>query len=128
MRYLLDTHIFLWSLNSHRRLTNSVKEILVDQGNVIYVSVVSAWELSIKLKTDPGFKLKTSIREAFTISGFAILPISFEHVLELHKLPLRKDHNDPFDRMLVAQTQVENLTLITSDEKMTRYDVSMIKV
>lgn len=125
MMYLLDTHIFLWSLNNHRRLKDSVKEILVDPENVIYVSVVSAWELGIKLKTNPGFKLKTSIREAFTISGFEILPISFEHVLGVYKLPLH--HKDPFDRILISQSKVENLILITSDPKIWKYGIKVLK-
>lgn len=125
MRCLLDTHIFLWSLTNDRRLKRSIKEILIDPGNLIYVSVVSAWELSIKLKTHPGFKLKTSVRKAFTISGFEILPISFEHTLQVYQLPLH--HKDPFDRILIAQVKVEGLTLITSDPKIWKYKTSILK-
>lgn len=125
MTYLLDTHIFLWSLNNHRRLKDPIKEILIDPENIIYVSVVSAWELGIKLKTNLGFKLKTTIREAFTVSGFEILPISFEHALQVHKLPLH--HKDLFDRMLIAQAQAENLTLITSDKKIWKYNINLLK-
>lgn len=125
MRYLIDTHIFLWSLDNHKKLKDSVKDILINQENAIYVSVVSAWELSIKLKTNSGFKLKTSIRKAFTISEFGILPISFEHILWEYKLPLH--HKDPFDRMLISQAKVEGLTLITSDPKIWQYKLSLIK-
>lgn len=126
MRYLLDTHIFLWSLNNHSKLKDSVRKILVDPKNLIFVSVVSTWEVSIKLKTHPGFKLKTSIKEAFEISGFEILPVSFEHALGVQKLSLH--HKDPFDRMLIAQAKVEKLTLITHDKKIWKYDVSILKV
>jgi PIN domain nuclease of toxin-antitoxin system len=125
MKYLLDTHIFLWSLINDRRLKDSIKKILIDPENIIYVSVVSAWELGIKLKTNPGFKLKTTIKKAFTISGFEVLPISFEHVLQIQELSLY--HKDPFDRMLICQAKVENLTLITSDEKIPRYKIKSLK-
>lgn len=125
MKYLLDTHVFLWSLNNDRRLKDPIKEILIDPRNIIYVSVVAAWEIGIKMKTNPGFKLKTTIREAFTISGFEVLPISFEHALQVHKLPLI--HKDPFDRILIAQVKVEELTLITADEKIWKYKLSLIQ-
>lgn len=125
MKYLLDTHIFLWSLNNHRELKDSIKEVLIDPESIIYVSVASAWEIGIKLKTNPSFKLKTTIRETFTISGFEILPISFEHALQGSKLPLY--HKDPFDRILISQALVENLTLITSDKKIWKYKLKLIK-
>lgn len=125
MRYLLDTHIFLWSLNNDRRLKDPIKKILIDSGNIIYVSVSCAWELGIKLKTNPGFKLKTTIREAFTISGFEVLPISFEHALQVYKLPLY--HKDPFDRILISQAKIEGLSLITSDKKIWKYKIPLIK-
>lgn len=125
MKYLLDTHIFLWSLNNDVKLKGSVKKILVDPDELIYISVVSAWELSIKSKTHPGFKLRTPIKEAFNILGFEILPIFFEHALAVEKLPYY--HKDPFDRILIAQALVENLTLITSDQKIWKYKIPLIK-
>ena len=125
MKYLLDTHILLWSLNNDRRLKSSIKKILVDPEQVIYISVISAWELSIKLKTNPDFKLRTSIKEVFNISGFEILPVFFEHALAIGKLPLY--HKDPFDRILIAQALAENLTLVTSDQKIWKYKVKIIK-
>lgn len=125
MKYLLDTHIFVWSLNNDRRLKDSIKKILVDPEQMILVSVVSAWELSIKSKARPGFKLGTSIKEAFNISGFEILPIFFEHALAVEKLPLY--HKDPFDRILISQALAEDLTLITSDQKIWKYELKLIK-
>lgn len=125
MKYLLDTHILLWSLNNDRRLKDHIREILIDPENMIYISVSSAWEIGIKLKTNPDFKLKTTLREAFAISGFEILPIYFEHTLQVGKLPLY--HNDPFDRILIAQAKTEGLTLITSDPKIWKYNISQIK-
>lgn len=119
MKYLLDTHIFLWCLNGDKRLQAEDEEIIVDKTNFIFVSVISAWEISIKLKTDTRFRLRTSIKKAFEISGFEILNISFKHVLCLDRLPMY--HKDPFDRMLIAQAQVENCKLITVDPKIKKY-------
>ncbi len=125
MRYLLDTHIFLWSLNNDRRLKDDIKKILINPELAVFISVASAWELSIKTKTHPGFELRTSIKEAFNISGFGILSIFLEHALTVGKLPLY--HKDPFDRILIAQALAENLTLITSDQKIWKYKLSLIK-
>ena len=124
MRYLLDTHIFLWWMNNDTRLKASGKEIIESKTNFIYLSIVSAWEISIKIKTNSKFKLRTTIKRAFEISSFKILDISFNHVLSLHKLPMY--HKDPFDRMLIAQAKVEKCTLITDDSKIKKYNVSTL--
>lgn len=125
MKYLVDTHIFLWWLNSEKKLRNSVKEILKDPDNIIYVSVISAWELSIKLIKDSKFRLKTTIEDCFQKAGFEILDINFSHVLHLQKL--EQHHKDPFDRMLIAQAQSEGAVLITGDDKIWKYDVDVLK-
>jgi PIN domain nuclease of toxin-antitoxin system len=124
MKYLLDTHIFLWALNNDKRLKKGYREILTNRSHLIYVSVVSAWEISIKLKTNPRFKLKTSIKKALEISGYEVLDISLEHVFCVHKLPMH--HKDPFDRMLIAQAKMEKCILITDDSKIKRYNVSTL--
>lgn len=126
MKYLCDTHIFLWWLNDDKRLKNSIKEILANPNNIIYVSVISGWEVVIKLKTNRKFRLRTTLTECFLKAGFNILDIKLPHVLQLEKLDLL--HQDPFDRMLVAQAISEEATLITGDEKIWRYDLSIIKV
>ena len=124
MRYLLDTHIFLWWLNDDKRLSSRVKDIIKDNGNVVCVSVASAWEISIKLKTNSSFKLKTTIAKTFKIAEFTVLDISLRHALRLHTLPLH--HKDPFDRMLVAQAQEDEMVLITNDPKIKKYDISIL--
>ena len=121
MKYLLDTHVFLWWLNGDKRLQKSTKGLIEDKNNIILVSVVAAWEISIKLSTKPHFKLKTSIKRAFEIAGFEIINITLPHVLTLHELP--HYHKDPFDRMLIAQARTENLVLVTDDTKIKQYDV-----
>ncbi len=121
--YLLDTHIFLWSLDEIKRLTKEVVNILKDPRNHIFVSVATAWEISIKNKKGK-LPLKTTLEECFRKSNFEILDIQLAHVLNLEKLPIL--HRDPFDRLLVAQAIVEKLMIITEDEKIKKYDVSVL--
>lgn len=123
-RYLLDTHFLLWWLKNDKKLKPEIETTLADKKNLIYTSVISAWEISIKLRNNPEFKLKTSIKRAFRVSSFEMLDVSMEHVLELHKLPLI--HKDSFDRMLIAQALAEKCVLITADEKIKKYRVKTI--
>lgn len=125
MKYLCDTHVLIWWLNGDQRLNKPIKSILADGNNIIYVSVASAWEISLKLKTNPQFRLKVPIEECFQKSGFEVLEITLSHVVQLHKLPLH--HHDPFDRMLIAQAQAENASLITVDGKIGKYKVGLVK-
>ena len=124
MSYLLDTHIFLWYLTDDKKLKDSVKKILVDPQNIIYVSVANAWEISIKNKIGK-LPLKTTLKRCFEVSNFPIININIEHILKLNNLPLL--HKDPFDRILIAQAQIENLTLITSDPKLWKYKIDLLK-
>ena len=121
--YLLDTHIFLWSLDETKRLTEEVAKILKDPRNRIFVSVATAWEISIKQKKGK-LPLKTTLEECFRKSNFEILEIKLPHILQLENLPFY--HKDPFDRMLVAQAIVEKLMIITEDGKINKYDVSVL--
>lgn len=125
MKYLLDTHIFIWSLNGDTRLKTSIKDIISDKNNTIIVSVISGWEMSIKMRDKRKLRLKTSIKKAFEISGFDILNVSLEHVLHLNNLPFY--HNDPFDRMLISQAKAENLIFITHDKQIWKYDIDILK-
>ena len=121
--YLLDTHIFLWSLDEIKRLTKEVTKILKDPRNRIFVSVATAWEISIKQKKGK-LPLKTTLEECFRKSNFEILEIKLPHILQLENLPTY--HKDPFDRILVAQAIVEKLMIITEDGKIKKYDVSVL--
>lgn len=124
MRYLLDTNVFLWWLNDDKQLKSTIKKLIFDPKNIIYVSVVSGLEMSIKHKIGK-LPLKTSIKKCFDISQFEVVPLSLEHVLIIDTLPLL--HKDPFDRILIAQSMVENFTFITSDEKIWKYKIDLIK-
>ncbi|MEK7573686.1 MAG: type II toxin-antitoxin system VapC family toxin [Patescibacteria group bacterium] len=120
MNCLVDTHIFIWSLNSSRKLSNKAQKILKDPDNNIYVSTASLWEISIK-NTAGKLSLKTTLAEMVSLSGFEVIPIMLSHVLQIGKLPLY--HKDPFDRMLIAQAKAEKLNLITTDQKIKKYDI-----
>lgn len=124
MRYLLDTNIFLWWLNDDKQLKSTIRKLIFDPKNIIYVSVVSGLEMSIKHKIGK-LPLKTSIKKCFDISQFEVVPLSLEHALTMDTLPLL--HKDPFDRILIAQSMAENLTLITSDEKIWKYPVKVLR-
>lgn len=121
MKYLLDTHIYLWWLNDDRKLSKQAKNIISNPENIILVSVMSFWEISIKVRAKK-LPLKTSFDKLVENLQFDLLPINLEHVASLHKLPLH--HKDPFDRMLIAQTKTEDCILITDDSQINQYKVS----
>lgn len=123
MRYLLDTHVFLWWLSSDKRLKVSWIQAISDSRNEVFVSVVSAWEMSIKIQLGK-LRLKTPLVECFKDLRFGVLDISLDHILSLNQLPLK--HKDPFDRMIIAQARAEQCVLVTDDEKMSEYDVPLL--
>ena len=128
MRYLLDTHIVIWAMVGSRKLSDSARLILQDTGNVFYVSSASIWEVSIKHSARPNEIPVTSeqmIRFCRN-SGIVELPVSFGHAQRVSLLPLH--HNDPFDRMLVAQASEENLLLVSHDHRLPQYGTFVILV
>ena len=121
MRLLLDSHTLLWWLEDDRpRLGPQAQALITDAANEVFVSAATIWELAIKRATG---KLQTpaDLEAEVRQNGFIALPISFRHAERAGRLPLL--HRDPFDRMLVAQAQAENLTLITGDASIARYAV-----
>lgn len=126
MHYLLDTHTFIWWMESGDRLSPKTKIILQDLRQEIFVSIASVWDIVLK-QSKGKLKIPRDIKGGIIKAGFKILPIEFSHVLEVRKLPLHKDHRDPFDRMLVSQAKVEKLTLITSDPKIWQYNIHLLK-
>ena len=121
--YLLDTHVLLWWLMDDSRLSNRARAILKDPECLIWVSAASIWEIFIK-KNLGKLDVTSELEEVIDASGFKQLSISFEHAKLAGQLP--KHHQDPFDRMLIAQTSLENLKLITSDVHFKRYGISTI--
>lgn len=127
MRALLDTHTFLWWISDDERLSLRVREIISNRHNTLLVSAASGWEMAIKLKLG---KLKLArppepfITDQIAINAFEILPIQMHHAL--HVYTLLDHHRDPFDRMLIAQSQLENLPILTSDPHIALYPVEVI--
>jgi len=118
MRILLDTHIYLWWLQDHPKLSSPAREKIISATEV-YVSSASIWEASIKIAIG---KLEVNIDELveqIAKSGFLELPVSARHAMQLAHLP--DIHRDPFDRMLVAQAMCEPLRLLTADAHVARY-------
>lgn len=124
MGYLIDTQIFIWWLDEDRNIKVAIRDVLANPENQIFVSVISGVEISIKHKKQK-LKLKTTVERMFEISGFEVLNVNLNHVFMLDKLPSL--HKDPFDRILIAQAKTEGLTLITSDPKIWKYKLSLIK-
>lgn len=118
MRYLLDTHMFIWSIEGNHRLKPDTRDIIRDKSNIVFLSIISVWEIAIKVMLKK-LKLDIPITKILKNLEFEILPIKLDHVLALLKLP--PIHKDPFDRMLVAQAKSEKLTLLTDDPKVKRY-------
>ncbi len=127
MRALLDTHAFLWWVTNSPQLSSTVKSILSDRHNQIFFSAASGWEIAIKAqlrKLDLPELPEIYLAQQLEINSFQVLPIDLRHTLQTYYLP--NHHKDPFDRILVAQSQVENLPLLTLDSKIAEYGVSVI--
>lgn len=125
-RLLLDTHTFVWTANNSPRVHSSIKALIVDPANEVFISAASAWEIAIKnaLGRQTDLVLPDAPSSLIAAFNFTELPVKFEHAEQAALLPLI--HADPFDRMLVAQAKVENLTLVTVDPEILRYDVAAI--
>ncbi len=127
MRALLDTHAFLWWITDDPRLSRRAREIIADGANRLFLSAVSGWEIAIKaglgrliLERDPG----VFVIEQMAANAIEDLPIFMGHVLRVYDLP--SHHRDPFDRLLVAQAQMENLPIVTADPMISLYDVEVL--
>ena len=119
MNVLLDTHILLWWLADDRRLKKPARDILADARTQVCVSVVSFWEIVIKTASG---RLAVNVQDvlgAVSNGGYSILPIHARHVLALTELP--QHHDDPFDRMLVAQAAADSMRLLTHDHRIAPY-------
>lgn len=125
MGYLLDTNIFIWWMEKNSRLSKDIFNLLNNSQNQIFLSTASVWEIIIK-KAKKKLKTPKDIGAGIKTSGFIPMSVEMLHVLGIEKLPMY--HDDPFDRILIAQSQTENLTFITSDEKIWQYDLSLLKI
>jgi PIN domain nuclease of toxin-antitoxin system len=127
VRALLDTHAFLWWASGAAEYSPAGRAVLSDPQNEILVSAASAWEIAIKVSlgkltrpTTPERYLPDRLRR----HGMLALPVELAHALRVSRLP--PIHADPFDRLLVAQAQVEGVPIVTADPAIARYDVDVI--
>ncbi|MEM7759915.1 MAG: type II toxin-antitoxin system VapC family toxin [Cyanobacteria bacterium P01_A01_bin.40] len=124
MKYLLDTHSLLWTIFEPDKLSTKAQEIILDQNNIICISLISLWEISIKQNIG-----RLDIPEEFfkvvKKGGFETITLNSSQIEQYRTLPLH--HRDPFDRMLIIQAQLQKLILITRDSEMSKYDVEIVK-
>lgn len=126
MNLLLDTHTFLWFITGDFRIPAKMLELINNNKNDCRVSIASIWEIVIKmtlnkLEIKGGFK---TIEDFLENNDFEILPINFNHTKKLLSLPLI--HNDPFDRIIIAQSICENLTIISKDRIFKNYETKIV--
>jgi PIN domain nuclease of toxin-antitoxin system len=124
VKLLLDTHVFLWWWQGSPKLRGAGRDAIA-RADVALVSVVSAWEAAIKAALGR-LRFAGAFGAAVDACGFRALSLEFPHVEALRALP--PHHSDPFDRMLVAQAQVEGLTLVTRDATLESYPVPTLRV
>ena len=124
MNLLLDTHILIWALENNPALSKKSREAIIDGNNLVFVSTVSVWEISIK-KAMGKLQVPDNLLEEIELHRFTLLDISAEHALLAGELPLI--HKDPFDRMLIAQGMVEKLILISQDNIVRKYQVNLLE-
>jgi PIN domain nuclease of toxin-antitoxin system len=125
--FLLDTNILLWTLGDRDRVNQAYLDLLTDPSNRIYLSAASAWEIGIKYRLGKIRLPKPPdefIPEAVSELNLIKLDVSHRHAVAVWNLPLH--HRDPFDRLLVAQAQAENLVVLTGDEYFKKYAVESI--
>ena len=126
MSYLIDTHILLWWFENSSKITKQVKKIIENPDHQIFVSSVSVWEIVIKCSLKK-LEAPDNLIEMIHNHSFDELPVRFQHAKSLEKLP--KHHNDPFDRLLIAQCLAENLTFISADSQIKKYkNIDLIQI
>lgn len=124
MRLLLDTHALLWWLNDDGKLGKHARQLIGDPENDVLVSIVSLWEIAVKLRVG---KLEANLEEIFAIlpeQGFQLLDITYAHLISLAKLPVH--HRDPFDHLLMAQAMTEDAVFVSQDQNVPLYGVSFV--
>jgi PIN domain nuclease of toxin-antitoxin system len=128
MKFLLDTHLLLWTAGDPKRLSAKARKLINEPTSELFFSAASLWEIAIKsgLGRDD-FKVDARLlRRGLLDNGYSELPIGSEHAVAIDSLP--PIHKDPFDRMLVAQAMVEGITLLTSDAVVTQYPGAVRRV
>jgi PIN domain nuclease of toxin-antitoxin system len=124
VRLLLDTHAFLWWLADSPKLAKSARSAISDPSSVIWISAVSVWEISIKKALGKLQIDSDDLVQEISDNGFIELSISARHAVVAGNLP--RHHDDPFDRMLIAQAQTDQLLVVTHDSAFESYGVQIV--
>lgn len=127
MKFLLDTHAFLWFINGDEQLPSVARQLIADIDNEIFLSVASLWEIAIKFslgKLTLGKPFHEIILGQLEINDFAMLPIDIDALNLVSNLPFH--HRDPFDRMIIAQAMAEEMAVISKDTIFTNYSIKLI--
>ncbi|MDD5265201.1 MAG: type II toxin-antitoxin system VapC family toxin [Candidatus Bipolaricaulis sp.] len=127
MRVLLDTHTLLWWIAEDARLSPRARDVMADGRNVLLVSAASGWEIAIKVglgRIELPRPIAAFLSEQLRQNQMDVLPVQMSHALRVQELPPL--HRDPFDRMLVAQSQLERLPILTADPSIARYDAEVV--
>lgn len=126
MRFLLDTHIWLWMIAEPRRFSAGTASLLEDPANQLLLSVASSWEIAIKfslgklsLPSSPAKYVSAQIEKT------GVTPLCIEHSHALHIATLEPHHRDPFDRLLIAQAELEDATMVTADRQFAPYSIAI---
>jgi PIN domain nuclease of toxin-antitoxin system len=127
VRVLLDTQVWLWMLAAPERLSEPARALVIATDNELLLSAASTWEIAIKYALGK-LRLPEAPRDLIprlmTRTGITPLPIHHRHALHVASLPAR--HRDPFDRLLIAQAQIERLPILTADRSFALYDVELL--
>jgi len=127
MKALLDTHVFLWWVSGDPRLSQRAIDVIADGSNSLFLSAASGWEMAIKLALGrlilPG-SLKSFVSGQLAANSIQVLSVQMAHALHVSNLP--PYHRDPFDRLLVAQAQLERMPILTGDPWIAKYPVEVI--
>jgi len=125
--YLLDTHTFLWVISDSRKLSSSVREILLDKENEIFLSKISYWEICLKASKDKiqlNEGWQTTFEKERLANRFQWLELETDHCKKI--ISMKCHHKDPFDRLLVAQALSSQLTILSCDEKLKTYEAEVL--
>lgn len=129
MRVILDTHTFLWFCWDDPKLSEHAANTIRDTNNVKLISVASCWEIAIKVsvgKLKLGEPYRNFIHSHMLINDFDAITVNLNHLSVVAALPFHSNHRDPFDRLIIAQSQAESLPVISCDAKFDQYDVERI--
>jgi PIN domain nuclease of toxin-antitoxin system len=128
VKLLLDTHVLLWWLRDNPRLRPRARAVISDPNVLVFVSVASGWELSVKYRLGKNAELGSAVLREAVEEGFQLAGVKSEHLAALEHLPHVDGHGDPFDHLLLAQASVEEAALMTADRMMPKYGIPCIGV